>query len=93
VYLVHDAFIRTLWKNDSISLPICGTPETLGSFTRDTLVRYAKDHFTGRNMVFVAAGNLQHDDMVAKVQQCFGRARLAHPFPRGRSPKHLREAH
>jgi predicted Zn-dependent peptidase len=87
VYLAHDAFIRTLWKNDSISLPIGGTPETLGSFTRDTLVRYAKDHFTGRNMVFVAAGNLQHDDMVAKVQQCFGHAPAGTPLPRGTFPR------
>ena len=87
VYLAHDAFIRTLWKNDSISLPIGGTSETLGFFTRDTLVRYAKDHFTGRNMVFVAAGNLQHDDMVEKVQQCFGRAPAGTPLPRGASTK------
>jgi predicted Zn-dependent peptidase len=87
VYLAHDAFIRTLWKNDSISLPIGGTSETLGFFTRDTLVRYAKDHFTGRNMVFVAAGNLQHDDMVAKVQQCLGRAPAGTPLPRGTFPK------
>jgi predicted Zn-dependent peptidase len=87
VYLVHDAFIRTLWKGDSISLPIGGTPDTLAAFTRDTLVRYAKDHFTGRNMVFVAAGNLQHDDMVAKVQQCFGRAPAGTPLPRGTFPK------
>jgi predicted Zn-dependent peptidase len=87
VYLAHDAFIRTLWKNDSISLPIGGTSETLGFFTRDTLVRYAKDHFTGRNMVFVAAGNLQHDDMVEKVRQCFGRAPAGTPLPRGASTK------
>ena len=87
VYLARDAFIRTLWKGDPISLPIGGTPETLGSFTRDTLVRYAKDHFTGRNMVFVAAGNLQHDDMVAKVQQCFGRAPAGTPLPRGTFPR------
>ena len=87
VYLAHDAFIRTLWKDDPISLPIGGTPETLGSFTRDTLVRYAKDHFTGRNMVFVAAGNLQHDDMVEKVKQCFGRAPAGTPLPRGAFPK------
>jgi predicted Zn-dependent peptidase len=87
VYLAHDAFIRTLWKGDPISLPIGGTPETLSSFTRDTLVRYAKDHFTGRNMVFVAAGNLQHDDMVAKVQQCFGRAPAGTSLPRGTFPK------
>jgi predicted Zn-dependent peptidase len=87
VYLAHDAFIRTLWKDDPISLPIGGTPETLGSFTRDMLVRYAKDHFTGRNMVFVAVGNLQHDDMVEKVRQCFGRAPAGTPLPRGASTK------
>jgi len=87
VYLAHDAFIRTLWKGDPISLPIGGTPETLGFFTRDTLVRYAKDHFTGRNMVFVAAGNLQHDDMVEKVDQCFGGAPAGTPLPRGTFPE------
>jgi predicted Zn-dependent peptidase len=38
-------------------------------------------------MVFVAAGNLKHDDMVEKVKQCFGRAPAGAPLPRGTFPK------
>jgi len=86
-YVARNAFMRTLWKDDPISLPIGGTPETLGSFTRDTLVRYAKDHFTGWNMVFVAAGNLQHDDLVEKVERCFGRAPAGTPLLRAAFPR------
>ena len=52
-YLANDAFMRTLWKDDPLALPIGGTPDTLATFTRDTLVRYAREHFTGTNMVFV----------------------------------------
>jgi predicted Zn-dependent peptidase len=86
-YLANDAFMRTLWKDDPLALPIGGTPDTLATFTRDTLVRYAREHFTGTNMVFVAAGNVQHEDLVKKVERYFGRAPTGTPLPRATFPK------
>jgi predicted Zn-dependent peptidase len=86
-YLTHDAFMRTLWKDDPLALPIGGTQDTLATFTRDTLVRYAREHFTGTNMVLVAAGNVHHEDLVKKVERYFGRAPAGTPLPRATFPK------
>jgi predicted Zn-dependent peptidase len=73
-YRVHDLFMRTMWRNDPLSLPVCGTHDSVGSFTRATLVDYADERFTGHNMVFVAAGNIQHIDLANEVEKHFGRA-------------------
>ena len=86
-YLTHDAFMRTLWKDDPLALPIGGTQDTLAALTRDTLARYARERFTGTNMVFVAAGNVHHEDLVKKVERYFGRAPAGTPLPRATFPK------
>ena len=84
--LCQDAFVRTLWKDHPLSLPIGGTPETLSSFTRDALVHFAQEHFTGHNMVFAAAGNIEHDDMVSMVEKCFGHAPAGTSLPGATCP-------
>ena len=86
-YVARNAFMRTLWKDDPLALPIRGTPDTLAAFTRDTLARYARERFTGTNMVFVAAGNVEHDDLVEKVERCFGRAPAGTLLPRAAFPR------
>lgn len=67
-------YLRTQWPTSSFGLPIGGGSESIHSFTHETLSNYAAENFTGRNMVVVAAGNLQHDDLVADVVKYFGNA-------------------
>ena len=38
-------------------------------------------------MVFVAAGNIQHDDLVETVERCFGRAPAGAPLPSAAFPR------
>lgn len=85
--VLKDTFLRTMWGAHPIARPICGTPETVGTFSRETLLEYAKNRITGRNMLVVAAGNLQHDDIVAQVDEAFGRAPAGCFMPRGSFPK------
>src|SRR6202161_3042511 len=68
-YLVHEIFTQNFWKDHPLGQPILGTKDSVKSFERDTLFDYYGKRFFGRNMVFSAAGNLEHDafvDLVAK---------------------------
>ena len=68
-YLVHEIFTQSFWKDHPLGKPILGTKETVRRFEQDVLFDYYGKHFFGSNMVFSAAGNLEHDafvDLVAK---------------------------
>ena len=71
-YLVHETFTQNFWKNHALGRPILGTAQTVSRFNQETVTAYHRRRFTGRNMVFSAAGNIEHDDFVARVEDKFG---------------------
>jgi predicted Zn-dependent peptidase len=69
--LVHELFTQNFWKDHPLGKPILGTTETVGRLTQDKLFAYHGDRFHGGNIVFSAAGNLDHDQFVAAVEAKF----------------------
>jgi predicted Zn-dependent peptidase len=70
-YLVHETFTQNFWKGHSLGRPILGTVKTVSSFTQQIVFDYYAGRFTPRNMVFSAAGHLDHDTFVAQVAEHF----------------------
>ncbi|WP_158750922.1 pitrilysin family protein [Acidobacterium sp. S8] len=70
-YLVHEIFTQAFWKDHPLGRPILGTKETVRRFERDTLCSYYGQKFHGGNMIFSAAGNLDHDAFVEQVTRRF----------------------
>jgi predicted Zn-dependent peptidase len=73
-YLVTELFTQNFWKGDALGRP---------SFEQQTVVDYYREQFTPRNIVFSAAGNLDHESFVAQVEQHFGQLApsVSTPFP------------
>lgn len=69
--LVHEIFMQSFWPNHPLGKPILGTAETISAFDRARLVNYHSDRFHGGNMVFSAAGNLDHDEFLNAVMKKF----------------------
>jgi predicted Zn-dependent peptidase len=69
--LVHEIFMQNFWKGHPLGKPILGTRETVRSFEQNTLVRFFEQRFQSGNMVFSAAGNLEHDGFVEMVARHF----------------------
>ncbi len=65
--LVHETFVQNLWKNHPLGRPILGTKETVSQFDQPALLDYYRGRFLGGNGVFSAAGNLEHEAMIAMV--------------------------
>ncbi len=65
--LVQELFTQSFWKGHPLGWPILGTTETVGKLDQKQLVDYHGDRFHGGNMVFSAAGNLDHDQFVEAV--------------------------
>ena len=79
--LVHELFTQSFWKGHPLGKPILGTTETVGRLGQEQLFGYHGDRFHGGNMVFSAAGNLDHDAFVDAVAAKF--APLASGQPLG----------
>jgi predicted Zn-dependent peptidase len=69
--LVHEIFTQNFWKGHPLGKPILGTRETVRSFEQNTLVRFFEQRFQAGNMVFSAAGNIEHDSFVELVARYF----------------------
>jgi predicted Zn-dependent peptidase len=65
--LVQELFTQSFWKGHPLGWPILGTTETVARLGRQQLFDYHGDRFHGGNMVFSAAGNLDHDQFVDAV--------------------------
>jgi predicted Zn-dependent peptidase len=70
-YLVHELFTQKFWKGDALGRPILGTAKTVSSFDQAIVFDEYASRFTPQNMVFTAAGNLDHDAFIAEVAEAF----------------------
>ena len=69
--LVHELFTQNFWKDHPLGKPILGTSATVGRLDQQKLIDYHGGRFLGGNMVFSAAGNLDHDHFVEAVANKF----------------------
>lgn len=67
--LVHEIFTQSFWKDHPLGKPILGTRETVRRFDQGMLFDFYGGRFRGRNMIFSAAGNLDHDAFVTLVAE------------------------
>lgn len=93
-YLLHDIFTRGFWPEHPLGRPILGTSETVQSFRREHLSDRFPDWFAPDHLVISAAGNVQHEAVMALVEREFGGLKPArtldgHLAPRTEAPIHL----
>lgn len=69
--LVHELFTQNFWKDHPLGKPILGTTTTVGKLDQEKLFDYHTGRFRGGNMVFSAAGCLEHDQFVEAISQKF----------------------
>jgi predicted Zn-dependent peptidase len=85
-YLIHEIHTANFWKNDPLARSILGTAETVSSFDEAAVRRFHATRFTAENIVFSAAGNLEHEEMIALVASYFGKLAPASKDTLGRFP-------
>ena len=71
--LVQTRLKNAIWPGSALGRPIAGTPEGVSSYTRDDIIYFVHRNYTPNRFVVTAAGNVDHDDFVAQVRDCFWR--------------------
>ncbi|MEJ2624714.1 MAG: pitrilysin family protein [Pseudolabrys sp.] len=69
--LVFDRLQETAFPQQAVGRSILGTPETVRSFTPEGLRTYLTRNYRGPDMIVAAAGAVEHDKIVAEVEQRF----------------------
>jgi predicted Zn-dependent peptidase len=70
--IVFDNFQETAFPDQSIGRPVLGSAEGVAALERKALFDYLGTHYTAPDMVFAAAGRLDHDRLVALAEDAFG---------------------
>jgi len=70
--LVFELHSELLWQGHPYGRSILGTKETVGAMTAARLRELHGERYAGASLVVAGAGNVEHDDFTARVQDLFG---------------------
>lgn len=62
--ICYDLFCSSLWPSHTLGLPVAGTRDSVGSFGTSEAKSYHDRYYRAANCFVVAAGNLDHDELV-----------------------------
>jgi predicted Zn-dependent peptidase len=65
--LVEDLFAETIWPRSRWGRSILGTPESVSSCTVEKVRAFMAKHYTPRQLIVTAVGDVQHDDIVRRA--------------------------
>lgn len=72
--VVHNLFAEQAWgPGTPLGRDIAGTEASIQALTREQVHRFYKRHYRPATMVVAVAGNVEHANVVARVEQAFGR--------------------
>ena len=73
--VAHNLFAEQAWGSGTpLGRSIAGTVGSIESLSRAQVHRFYRRHYRPENIVIAAAGNLDHAEVVRRVQRSFGRA-------------------
>ena len=71
--LVHEVFTRALFPDHPVGRDVLGEEASTQRMTRDDISRFHAEHYRPGNVVFAAAGRLDHAAVVGQVGRCLAR--------------------
>ena len=69
---IHDQFASGFWAGHPLGMPVIGTPATVADFDRQQMLKFMGDRYVGKNLCVVAAGSIDHEELVTLVNQALG---------------------
>jgi len=66
---VHDVLSEAIFGEHPLGRPVIGRAEVVGNLTIDEVTTYHDAHYVGPSIVVAAAGNLEHDKIVALAER------------------------
>ena len=85
--LVHDLFSQAVFGDHPLGRPILGGADVISTVGRRTLATYHRRMYSPGNLVFAAAGNIRHEELLELLERAQAKQEgAAEGGPRVRSP-------
>ncbi|MDD5284222.1 MAG: pitrilysin family protein [Desulfuromonadaceae bacterium] len=68
---IHDRFHQNYWQGELLGMPVLGTLDTIAVLSREAIISHKDSRYRPRDIIIAAAGNVQHDELVAIVEPLF----------------------
>jgi predicted Zn-dependent peptidase len=68
---IHVLLNRLCWIDHPLGMCVLGTDETVSNIKKETILNYMKRFYTPTRIIITAAGNIDHDVLVAQFQPLF----------------------
>lgn len=78
--LLYDLFYETAFREHPVRFPVGGYKELFMELTRSDLVEFYRQHYVPDNLIFVATGDFQSEEMLGRIERVF------EDFPRRSAP-------
>jgi len=82
---IHVLFGKLFFMNHPLGMPVLGTPQTVSSITRDTILSHIEQFHTPERILVVAAGNVDHEGLVSRFRSLFESLEYREEPPQRRS--------
>ncbi len=69
---IHDQFTHAFWTGHPLGMPVTGTRTTIAAVERRQMLDYMGARYFGGNLCVVAAGGLEHPELVGLVAKSLG---------------------
>lgn len=87
--LVFDLYQEMAFTGQPLGRSILGMPERIASFSREDLIAYTKKHYQPERIVVAGAGNVNHAETLAIVEEFFGTMKSEIKAPRLANAKYI----
>jgi len=100
--LIFDNYYETAYEGQALGAPILGKDTIIAAMQRETLQHYIREFYTPGRMALCAAGNVQHETLVALAEKFFdalppdktnGKKEAAYTGGESRLEKDLEQSH
>jgi predicted Zn-dependent peptidase len=69
---IHDQFAYGFWAGHPLGMPVIGTRQSVADIDRQQMLNFMSERYVGSNLCVVAAGGLDHEELVTLVEQALG---------------------
>jgi predicted Zn-dependent peptidase len=84
--LIHDLLTQAVFGDHPLGRPVLGSADVIAAVSRRSIAAYHRARYTAGNVVAAAAGNLDHERLVALVETMSEKLRPPSRRPAARSP-------
>lgn len=86
--LIHDMLSESVWREHPLGHSVVGRMPTVNRIKRDDLLHVLSDNYQGNKLLICAAGDVNHRELVAQIEQTFADIDCGHASTSGCAPLH-----